>query len=105
MPGIIGIIAVLIVLGLSLILSFGNAGEDESTRLLRLGWLVAGVAILWILARSDTVERAMSRIIEKALNRWTDLEIRDYTELLKLTGEYTVREIKLDSTDWLADNA
>ncbi len=94
-----GLVSILI----SLILSFGNAGEADVTRLLRLGWLVAGVAVLWILARSDAVDRAMGRIIEKALNRWTELEVRDYTELLKLTGEYTVREIKLDPTDWLAD--
>ena len=69
-----GLVSILI----SLILSFGNSGVDELPRLVRLGWLVAGVAVLWILARSRAVEQCMSTLIRKALKRWTDLDIRDY---------------------------
>lgn len=88
---------------ISLILSFAGSGEQELSRLFRLGWLLAGVFLLWILARSKYLEIWMRRIIKKALNRWTSLEVRDYTELLKLSGGYTIRELKVEEQDWLAD--
>lgn len=93
-----GIISIII----SLILSFGNTGDDV-TQLIRLVWLVAGVAVLWILASSDYIERWMRRVIERALQRWTDLLVFDYAELLKLSGDYTVREINVESDDWLSE--
>ena len=92
----------LVTIIISLILSFGSSGENEMIRLYRLAWLLAGVGVLWILAVSDYLEAWMSRIIKRALNRWTGLETRDYVELLKLTGEYTVREVKVSKDDWLA---
>lgn len=94
-----GLISIII----SLILSFGSTGEDELPRLIRLAWLILGVGLLWLAARSNYIERWMRRVIERALNRWNDLEIRDYPELLKLSGEYTVREVTVDENAWLAD--
>jgi hypothetical protein len=87
---------------ISLILSFGSDGKDPD-RLYRLLWLIIGVAGLWILARSEYVEQWMTRIMRKALRRWTDLEIYDYLELLKLSGEYMVRELKVGEKDWVVD--
>ena len=78
-------------------------GEDDFSRLFRLGWLLAGVGVLWLLARSRHVERWLGRLIKRALNRWTDLDSSDFIELLKLTGEYTVREMQVGEKDWLAD--
>jgi hypothetical protein len=94
-----GLISIII----SLILSFGANTDTEMERLVRLAWLIAGVAMLWVLARSKYVGRWMGRVIKRALNRYTDLEVRDYSELLKLAGEYTVREMKVRETDWLTD--
>jgi len=85
----------------SLILSFAG-GDGEMSRVYRLLWLVAGVVVLWILARSHYVERYLSRIIERALRRWTDLDVRDYASLLKLSGKYTVKELQVREGDWLA---
>lgn len=93
----------LISIVISLILSFGSSGEDDAVRLIRLGWLIAGVGVLWVLASSKVLERWMRRVIKQALNRWTDLDVRDYNELLKLSGDYTVREVRVDRDDWLAD--
>ena len=42
-------------------------------------------------------------MMKKALRRWTDLEIYDYLELLKLSGEYMVRELKIGEKDWVVD--
>ena len=93
-----GLVSIII----SLILSFGSDGKDPD-RLYRLLWLVIGVAVLWFLARSDYIEQWMNRIMKKALGRWTELEIYDYLELLKLSGEYMVRELKVGEKDWVVD--
>ena len=37
-----------------------------------------------------------------ALRKWTNLDVRDYVELLNLSGEYTVRELQVKEGDWLA---
>ena len=87
---------------ISLILSFGSTADDNSTRLLKLAWLIGGVGLLWLLASSDYLELWMRRMIKKGLKKWTDLELHDYTDLLKLTDDYTVRELEVKKEDWLA---
>jgi len=62
---------------ISLILSFGSEGTHELSRLYRLSWLIGGVAVLWMLARSKKVEK------------W-------------LSGDYTVREIQVQQNDWVS---
>jgi K+/H+ antiporter YhaU regulatory subunit KhtT len=69
--------------------------------LARAGTLVAGLAVLALLARTRLLERA----IDAALHRWTDLEVRDYADLLRLTGDFAVVELQVDDRDWLAENA
>jgi len=71
----------------------GTDGEDPR-RLLRLVWLLAGVGVLWFLARSRHVETWMNRVMKKFLNRWTQLKVFDYTALLHLSGEYSVQELQ-----------
>jgi hypothetical protein len=93
-----GVVTIII----SLILSFGG-GEDESQRLYRLFWLIGGLFALWAAARSRHIDRYLSRIIEWAIRKWTDLDTRDYLSLLKLSGEYTVKELSVREGDWLAD--
>jgi hypothetical protein len=86
---------------ISLILSFAGTG-DETDRLFRVLYLVGGVVILWILARSRFVGDYLTRAIEWALDRWTDLDTRDYVSLLKLSGEYRVTELQIKKDAWLA---
>lgn len=91
-----GLISIII----SLILTFATAGE-EAGRMVRLIWMVGGIAGLWLLANIKPVDKSMNRVMEWALRRWTDLDTRDYTGLLNLHGEYSVRELRLDEDDWL----
>jgi hypothetical protein len=65
----------------------------------RVGILVGGLVILALLARSPL----LGRLIDAALNRWTDLEVRDYADLLHLHGPFTVAELHVQGDDWLAD--
>lgn len=86
----------------SLIISF--VGADTSSGLwLRIALLTVGLSLLWMLAYSEWIDQRISRIIQAALQRWTDLEIRDYAGLLHLTGDYIVVELNVNPGDWLAE--
>jgi hypothetical protein len=61
------------------------------------------VAVLWLLATSHTIDPVFSVLTTPALRRWTDIEIRDYTELLHLAGAYKVVELAMRPGDWTAD--
>ena len=95
-----GLVSIII----SLILSFAGSGS-ETDRLFRLFYLLAGLLILWFIARSSFVDRYLSRVIEWALRKWTDLDTRDYQSLLKLSGEYMVKELMVQEGDWVANKA
>ena len=91
----------LITIVLSLLLSFLGSGSDIG-KVARLGWLVVGVVVLWLLAGSKTVDRYLGRIIEWSLRHWTNLDVRDYASLLRLSGEYRVMEVQVRQGDWVA---
>lgn len=88
----------------SLILTFaGDGGEGLlNSAWMRIAVLAAGLSGLWIVAHSQWVDRRLSRMIEWALKRWTDLEVRDYAGLLHLSGDYSVAELQVEPQDWLA---
>jgi K+/H+ antiporter YhaU regulatory subunit KhtT len=91
-----GVVSIII----SLILSFGGYQSDLG-RLYRLLWIIGGVAVLLAAAKSDLIDRTLSRTIRWALKKWTALDVHDYTSLLKLSGEYMVTEIHVRKGDWL----
>jgi hypothetical protein len=90
----------LVTIIVSIILSFVGTAETGE-RLVRLLWLVGGVAVLLGLSRLRFVNRAVEVVIGWALNRWTNLNVRDYAELLQLSGEYTVTEKHVKEGDWV----
>ncbi len=85
----------------TLILSFAGAGGRGA--LWRILLLVAGVAGLLALARSAAFDRLLERAISRALARYTDLDVRDYAALLRISGEYTVAELLVEEDDWVAN--
>jgi hypothetical protein len=75
----------------SLMLSFLNsANREEGVVWYRLAALALGLVVLWVIAYSNWVDERMTRVIEWALKRWTDLEVRDYSGLLHLARGYSV---------------
>ncbi|MFP4622747.1 MAG: TrkA C-terminal domain-containing protein [Gemmatimonadota bacterium] len=86
----------------SLILGFVGAGDGGSGGRTRLLILMGGVAALIVFASSQWVDRWLSAAISRALDHWTRLEVRDYEELLHLSGDYRVRELRVDEEDWMA---
>lgn len=69
---------------------------------LRLGGMAAGIVLLWALASSRWIDQRLSLIISKALNRFTDLRLRDYESLLHLAGGFRVDELAIRDGDWIA---
>jgi hypothetical protein len=84
----------------TLMLSFVGAGEREAG--LRVALLLAGLVGLLALAQSAAFDRLLSRAIERALTRWSDLDVRDYVALLQLGGEYRVTEVFASPDHWIA---
>ena len=82
----------------SLVLSFTRSGGDD---FLSIVYIVAGSVILFLVARSSWLNSVITPIIKRILNRRTDLEIRDYAQVLGLRDEYRIAEIDADEGDWL----
>ncbi|HEX4718197.1 MAG TPA: TrkA C-terminal domain-containing protein [Thermoleophilaceae bacterium] len=82
----------------SLILSFGGAHNQQ--RIMRGFILVAGLAVLFALSRSEWVDRRLSVLIGKFL-RWRGYHVRDFSRLLALQGDWAVSELVVEQDDWI----
>ena len=85
----------------SLVLTFVSTTSRGGA--LRLLYLFLGLGVLWFLAKNRAFNRLLTRLVRKALRRWTDLDLQDYASLLRLKGDYQVREITVSDDDWLAN--
>jgi len=63
--------------------------------------LLVGLGALLLIGRDERVDRALSQVIERSLRRFTDLDVRDYASLLRLSGDYEVIELLVEPGDWL----
>lgn len=77
----------------------GGAFGKEWWRLLEL---VAGLLALVFLSRSQRIDRRLTTLIARALQRYTDLPRRDLASLLDLAGRYAVHELSVGAGDWVA---
>lgn len=83
-----------------LLLSFG--GVDRGSGLaLRIGLLAGGLFVIFALSRSQWVDRRLRRLIGAILRRGTDLDVRDYAQILHVAGDYVVDEMMVESSDWM----
>ncbi len=90
----------------SLILAFSEADSVAGPPVWqRLIYIVLGVLVLWLLARSSVFDRWLRRLITRALSRWTDVDARDYAALLRLSGDYAIVESQVQPGDWIAGKA
>jgi hypothetical protein len=85
----------------TIILSFVQTSQAERWWLYVLS-LVAGLVVLWLVARSRFIERHLNRLIAWVLRRWGKLQVRDYVAILQLQKGYAVSELLVEPLDWLA---
>lgn len=83
----------------SLVLSF----TDPATQFERLVVLVGVVLALVGLSASSRFHALLTPAIRWALSRTATFELRDYTGLLDLHGDYRVADVEVGAGEWLAD--
>ena len=84
----------------TLVLTF--VGTSPQEMLDRAIWLAIGLAALFFFARSKLIDRGLSWIIERALEKFTRIRIYDYEQLLGLSKGYTISMISVKDNSWLA---
>lgn len=89
----------------SLILAFIDLDAGSIPWYIRILLIVGGAGLLWLLAISRWVDRSLSAIINWGFKHWTKLDTRDYVNLLHLTEDYRVKEMKIQKDDWLANRS
>jgi len=85
--GNVGLVSIMSTVVISLL------GADESRFWARAGLMSAGLVLLSLVATSKWIDRRLSSLISWALSRWTDLDTRDYANLLHLADGYGVTEV------------
>lgn len=94
--GSVGLVSVIV----SLVLSFTNSGGQQFRSLV---YVLGGVTVIVLLARSRWLNRVLTPFIERALASTTTLDVRDYTKVLGLRREYRIAEIDVAEERWLAN--
>lgn len=69
----------------------------------RIAVLTIGIGLLWAFASSPWVDRRITRITMWALERYTDIDVHDYANLLHLGGDYLITEFRVPPDHWLTD--
>lgn len=67
--------------------------------------LVLGLLLLLFLSQSKWIDRKLSDVINAALSKYSDLDVKDYYSLLHLSGDYRVSEIRVEEKDWLTNKS
>ncbi len=85
----------------SLILTF-VLPDTLATKLYGLLIVVVGMSIVWWAIKSKWVDRGLSKLINRMLQRYTDLEVKDFAAILHLKDNYKISEKRVAPDDWLA---
>jgi K+/H+ antiporter YhaU regulatory subunit KhtT len=103
---------------ISILMIMGNAGfvgliatvlatfTGEASGLniwVRIGVLAAVLTLLWCIGMSKWLDNQLYRTITWALKRWTNLEARDFVNLLRMGEGYWITELIIRRAGWLTD--
>ena len=83
----------------TLVLTFMNQSPEEMG--IRFFWLVIGLIIIFLFARSKLIDRGMRWLIKRALERFTSLRVYDFENLLGLGKGYSICEFEVKDRSWL----
>ncbi len=88
----------------SLILTF-VLPDTLSSKLYGLVIVVIGLSLVWWAVNSKWVDRGLSKLINRMLKKYTDLEIQDYAAVLHLKDHYKISEKKVEKDNWMANKS
>lgn len=86
----------------SLILTF-VLPDTLASKLYGLLIVLVGMTIVYWAIKSKWVDRALSKMINRMLQRYTDLEIQDFAAVLHLKDDYKISEKKVSEDDWMCN--
>jgi NhaP-type Na+/H+ and K+/H+ antiporter len=90
----------------SLILAFVTDSSGDAQGLFyKILLLVGGLVVLWAISLSPWADRVLSRLVDRALKRFTRLDVQDYEGLLHLAGDYRIMEMAVEPGTWLEGRA
>lgn len=87
----------------SLILTFVNKELDTTDTLVRIAVIVVSLWGLWRLSKSKWLENRMVKLINRALEKFTTVRVKDYVELLKLQDGYEITVLTVKEEDWMSN--
>lgn len=87
----------------SVMLSFVAVSGEPSVVLRRLLVILLGLALIGLFARSRFFEQGFTRLMARLVQRFTDLDLRDFHHLMQLTTDYAITELAVRPGDWLAN--
>ncbi|HBL80735.1 MAG TPA: potassium transporter TrkA [Aequorivita sp.] len=86
----------------SLILTF-VLPETLASKLYGLLIVIVGMTLVWFAIKSEWLDKILSKIINKMLKRYTDLDIQDFAAVLHFKDNYKISERKIDAESWMAN--
>lgn len=86
----------------SLILTFVSKELDTRDTFIRISIIIVSLWGLWRLSKSKWLENRMVKLINRALEKFTTVKVKDYVELLKLQDGYEITVLTIKEGDWLA---
>lgn len=102
---------------ITILIVTGNAGLVTAVSSLILGFvgtdsamgqaqnlllLFACISLLFFAARSKRLDRILSKVISKLLDRFANIRSQSFSRLMTLMGDYEVTEIEVSDSEWLA---
>ncbi len=87
--GLVGVFA-------TLVASIVQTDGEVDAVLAQIGWLLAGMALLWFLMLNKTADRLICAVIGRLLNATTQLGKRSYNRVLQIGDGLSVCEHPLD---------
>jgi len=88
----------------TLVLSFTGITREQASY--RIVVLIVGLFALYLFFRSKYIERLMRKAIRRILKRFApSLRVLDYSQLLGITRGYSIAQIKVKKTSWLANRS
>ena len=81
-------------------LTFADSGPNTALRILLLAVGAGGILLI---ARSERLNKWATPIIRRGLQRFTDLELRDYAAILRLHQDVQISRVEVEENSWLAD--
>lgn len=88
----------------TLIISFADVSNFGSG--FRRGLLLAiGLFAFWLVLRIPTLDRLLAQAFAGVIRRVTDVDVRNYANMLRLSSDYGISELLVEDDDWMADRS